>query len=346
MKNTRIYKTDKKEEFEKAVKEVAKILKNGGNAIIPTETVYGLAADGMNEEAVKSIFEAKGRPGDNPLIFHVCDYKMVEELAEIIPNNAKKLMNKFWPGPLTVILPKKENVPKCASGGLNSVAVRMPSHPFAAAVIKESGKALTAPSANISGKPSPTDITHCIDDMNGKVDAIVDGGSCKVGVESTVISFLGEIPVLLRPGAVTPKEIEEEIGKIEIAKAITEEVNTGEKVLSPGMKYKHYSPAAEVYIIKGSFEAYKEYVESLKGDGIYGLVFDGEKEKLIIPALEYGEKDGAEHQAHELFCCLREFDKIGAKTVYARCPEMNGVGLAVYNRLIRAAAFKIIDLEE
>lgn len=345
LKNTKIYRTDTKENFEKAVDEVSDILKNGGLAIIPTETVYGLAADGMNEKAVKGIFEAKGRPGDNPLIFHVCDFEMVNELAETIPPKAKKLMDKFWPGPLTVILPKKEPVPKCATGGLDSVAVRMPSHPFAEAVIKKTGKALTAPSANVSGKPSPTDIVHCVDDMNGKVDAIVDGGSCQVGVESTVISFLGEIPMLLRPGAVTPEEIEKEIGKIELAKAITEEVKAGEKVLSPGMKYKHYSPSAEVYIVKGSFEAYKKYVEGLKGEGIYGLVFDGEKEKLGIPALEYGGEKGAELQAHKLFYCLREFDKINAKTVYARCPKMEGVGLAVYNRLVRAAAFKIINLE-
>ncbi len=343
--NTKVYNIENKNEFDIAVKEVSQIIKNGGIAVVPTETVYGLAADGMNEKAVAKIFKAKGRPADNPLIFHISNYEMLNDIAAEIPEKAKKLTEKFWPGPLTIILPKKPNVPHISTGGLESAAVRMPSHPFTAELIKACKTALTAPSANLSGKPSPTKFSHCFDDMNGRVDAIVDGGSCKVGLESTVISFLEETPILLRPGAVTPAQISEVIGEIKIAEAVLKELPGNEKTLSPGLKYKHYSPNADVFVVKGSFEKYKDYVENVNKKGVYGLVFDGEGEKLSIPCFEYGENHGGDLQAHKLFSALRKLDKMGAETVYARCPDTDGIGLAVYNRLIRAAAFQIIDLE-
>ena len=270
---------------------------------------------------------------------------MIYDIAEKVPEKVKKLTDKFWPGPLTVILPKKSHVPHISTGGLESAAIRMPSHPFTSELIKECKTPLTAPSANLSGKPSPTEFIHCYDDMNGRVDAIVDGGACKVGLESTVISFLDEVPVLLRPGAVTPKQVEEVIGKIKVAEAVLKELPGNEKTLSPGLKYKHYSPNADVFVVKGSFEKYKNYVESIEKNNVFGLVFDGEAEKLSIPCFEYGENHGGELQAHRLFNGLRELDKMGATTIYARCPDTEGIGLAVYNRLIRAAAFQIIDLE-
>ena len=343
--NTKVYTLENENNFNNAVNEVSELIKSGGIAVVPTETVYGLAADGMNEKAVAKIFAAKGRPSDNPLIFHIADFDMIYDIASEIPEKAKKLTNKFWPGPLTVILPKKSHVPHISTGGLESAAIRMPSHPFTRELIRKCGAALTAPSANLSGKPSPTEFSHCYDDMNGRVDAIVDGGSCKVGLESTVISFLEETPVLLRPGAVTPAQIEEVIGEIKVAEAVLKELPGNEKTLSPGLKYKHYSPNADVFIVKGSFENYKKFVENIGKERVFGLVFDGEGERLSIPCFEYGDNQGGELQAHRLFNGLRELDKMGAKIVYARCPAADGIGLAVYNRLIRAAAFQIIDLE-
>ncbi len=231
----------------KNIETAAGFLKRGGVVAIPTETVYGLAADALNPMAVKSIFEAKGRPSDNPLIVHVSSFEMVNALlAEPMPENAKKLAEKYWPGPLTMIFKKSSIVPDETSGGLNTVAVRFPSHPIAHAVIEKANLPIAAPSANISGKPSPTTAQHCIDDLTGKVDAIIDGGSCGVGVESTVLSFAEETPILLRPGAVTAEMISEIIGEIKIHNAVYSQLKNNEQASSPGMKYKHYAPRNEI----------------------------------------------------------------------------------------------------
>ncbi|MEG3006698.1 MAG: L-threonylcarbamoyladenylate synthase [Oscillospiraceae bacterium] len=345
MINTRLYTLDEAKN-ENTIKEIAKILQEGGLAVIPTETVYGLAADGLNSQAVEKIFKAKGRPQDNPLIMHISNFEMIYEIASVVPETAIKLASKFWPGPFTMILPKKDIVPQVTSGGLNSVAIRMPSHPIARKIIEAARTPLAAPSANISGKPSPTSFSHCVEDMKGKADAIIDGGDCDFGVESTVVSLLGDVPVLLRPGAITPEQIRDVIGKLDIAQAVTDKLENDEKVLSPGMKYKHYSPNAKVFIVKGSFEKYKNFIENLNEDGIYGLVFTGESSRLAVNSLEYGDEKSSLEQAHNLFFKLRELDEKNARIVYARLPLQDGVGLAVYNRLIRAAAFEIIDLEE
>ncbi|MBQ8228402.1 MAG: threonylcarbamoyl-AMP synthase [Clostridia bacterium] len=326
------------------IKAVAQIIRDGGLAAIPTETVYGLAANALDPDAVNSIFGAKGRPNDNPLIVHISEIDEIYPLVTSFPDKAKALAEAFWPGPLTIILPKSDIVPKEVCPRLETVAVRMPSHPIARAIIKQAGVPLAAPSANSSGLPSPTKAQHVIDDMNGKIQAIVDGGESSVGVESTVITLATEVPMLLRPGGITPEQIESVIGPIEINPAVLEELPKGAVAASPGMKYKHYSPEAQVYIIKGEFPSFKCYVETNKRDGDYALCFSGEENKFTINAVSYGKENCPEEQAHNLFSLLRELDAKGAKRIFVRRPDPHGVGLAVYNRLIRAAAFRVIEM--
>lgn len=321
----------------------AKILKDGGLVAIPTETVYGLAANALDPEAVKSIFAAKGRPQDNPLIVHVSSLEQAEGLVEKMDERAYALAESFWPGPLTIIMKKSDIVPEVVTAGLDTVAIRMPSHPFAVELIRLSGVPFAAPSANSSGKPSPTNASHVAQDMDGKIDAIVDGGECEVGVESTVITLATEIPTLLRPGGVTPEELEEVLGEISISHAVYEKLNEGERVQSPGMKYKHYAPSAQVTIIKGSFDNYKKFLASQR-DEVCAVCFEGEGSNFK-KFIEYGVEGDADTQAHRLFDALREVDEMGCERAFVRCPEVTGVGLAVYNRLLRSAAFRVIDVD-
>ena len=340
--NTKIYNiTDTSDE---RLTEIGDILSSGGLAAIPTETVYGLAANALDGEAVKKIFAAKGRPSDNPLIVHISELSQWDALVKEIPQKAIMLAKEFWPGPLTIILKKSDLIPLETSGGLDTVAVRMPSHPIARAVISASGVPLAAPSANTSGKPSPTSAKHVIDDLNGKIDAIVDSGKCSVGVESTVITLAAEIPTLLRPGGITPEMLSEVIGEIKIDDAVYNKLAEGQVASSPGMKYKHYSPSASVVILKGSFEKFRSYVEAHKTDETAVLCFDGEEELLPVKSISYGKANDPLSQAQAIFDALRKVDELGAKRVFARFPEKDGVGLAVFNRLVRAAAFNIIEL--
>lgn len=332
-----------KAEDPSAVRISAEILKRGGLAAIPTETVYGLAANALDPEAIRSIFRAKGRPQDNPLIVHVSSIEEIVPLVEKIDERLYALAERFWPGPLTVIMKKSSAVPDEVTAGLDTVAIRMPSHPFAAELIRLSGVPFAAPSANASGKPSPTCAAHVAEDMNGKIDAIVDGGECEVGVESTVITLVTEPPTLLRPGGVTPAELEQVLGEISISHAVYEKLNEGEKVQSPGMKYKHYSPSAEVTIIKGSFESYEKFLKA-QNDEVCAVCFEGEG-KHFSKAIEYGIENNSETQAHRIFDALREVDAMGCGRAFVRCPASTGVGLAVYNRLLRSAAFRVIDLD-
>lgn len=329
-----------------SIELACKLLQDGEVVGVPTETVYGLAGDSRNGEAIKKIFKAKGRPADNPLIVHISNLDMLKGVVRYVSNDAKKLMNAFWPGPLTIIMPKGNEICNETCAGLDSVGVRMPSNPIAHEIIEKSKVPFSAPSANISGKPSPTNATDVFVDMNGRIPLIIDGGECDAGVESTVISTLTDTPIILRPGVITKEMIEKVLGKkVEIAKAVTEGVKKDEKVLSPGMKYKHYAPNADVIILKGSLEKYSKYVNEHKADGTFALCFDNEQQYLDVPAISYGHITSPKEQAHELFTALRELDKQNAKIVYARCPEMTGVSLAVYNRLIRSAGFKIIDVD-
>lgn len=326
------------------IKAVGEILRKGGLAAIPTETVYGLAGNALDGSCAEKIFAAKGRPSDNPLIVHISSIEQWEPLVKSIPDSARALAEKFWPGPITIILPKSEIVPDEVSGGLDTVAVRMPENEIARSIIESAGIPLAAPSANLSGKPSPTSASHVIDDMNGRIDAIVDSGDCEVGVESTVISLAVTPARLLRPGRVTPEMLTEVLGEIEIDEAVFDKLPEGAEAASPGMKYKHYSPEASVVLVKGSFEAFCDFVNKNASEKTVALCFEGEEEKLCVPAVTYGCKDDPLSQAKYIFDALRKVDKMGAEKVFARYPENEGMGLAVFNRLIRAAAFNIIEL--
>ncbi len=316
------------------------ILRAGGLVAIPTETVYGLAANALDPEAVKGIFKAKGRPGDNPLIVHITEVSQWAPLVSSLPGRALKLAERCWPGPLTIILPKSPLVPYETSGGLDTVAVRCPSHPAARAVINAAGVPLAAPSANISGRPSPTTFAHTYEDLSGLVDAVLDGGDCQVGVESTVVSLCGDVPRLLRPGGVTEGQLRSVLGELEVDPAVIGELKPGEPARSPGMKYKHYAPRARIEVIDGSPEEYIEYVNSLgETQGTYALCFDETAAEVKMPALAYGPRYDRETQARRLFYALHRLDELGAKRALAQLPGRTGVGLAVYNRLARAAGF-------
>ncbi len=326
------------------IEAAAVILKNGGLVAIPTETVYGLAANALDGKAVAKIFEAKGRPQDNPLIVHIAAFKELEALVTEVPPEAVKLAEAFWPGPLTIVLPKSSAVPPEVSAGLDTVAVRMPSHPVALRIIQAAGVPLAAPSANTSGSPSPTSAQHVLSDLDGKIDAVVDGGWCAVGVESTVLSLTGETPRILRPGGITPDQVKAVIGAVDIDPAVFSSLQDDEKPMSPGLKYKHYAPKAKVVLLKGSLAAFADYAAAHAKAGTMAMCFNGEESAIPVPAVSYGAKDNAAEQAEKLFGALREADQAGAGLVLVRCPRTEGIGLAVFNRLLRAAAFEVVEL--
>ncbi len=336
--NTKFYKNCDTAELT----EVAEILKNGGLVAIPTETVYGLAANAYNGEAVSKVFEAKGRPTDNPMIVHISKLEEIYPLVTEFPEKAKALAEAFWPGPLTMILPKSDLVPREVAPRLETVAVRMPSHPVARKIIELAGVPLAAPSANSSGSPSPTTAQHVMHDLDGKIDGVVDGGECDVGIESTVITLATDVPRLLRPGGITVEQLESVLGKVDVDPAVISELEDGVAPASPGMKYKHYSPKAQVYIVEGSLESFKFVIDSEHEEGDMALCFNGEEKDIPIPCLSFGDEDDLNSQAHLLFAELRRFDELKAKRVFVRAPSSEGVGLGVYNRLLRAAAFKVI----
>lgn len=309
----------------------AAILQSGGICAFPTETVYGLGANALDENAIRKIFEAKGRPQDNPLIVHVSDRAQLSDIAMVTPL-AETLMDHFWGGPLTLILPKKDRVPNVVTAGLPTVAVRMPSHPVAEALIRLSGLPIAAPSANLSGKPSPTRAAHVIEDMDKRADCIIDGGDCLWGVESTVLDLTVTPPAILRPGAVTREEISEIIGPVIYG--------TGSDApKSPGMKYTHYAPDAPVYMAEGNFALERIYREAEKYKNPGVLYYRTEKPKLPL-AISAG--DSAAEYAARLFYALRAFDEMGADVIFAMSPEEGGIGDAVLNRLRKACGGKTI----
>ena len=324
--------------------KAAEILSSGGIVAIPTETVYGLAADAFNTEAIKKIFIAKGRPSDNPLIVHISEIDEIYNLVSELPEKAQILAKKFWPGPLTMILPKKSSVSDYITAGMPSVAVRFPSHPIAREIIKKTKSPLVAPSANLSGSPSPTKFEHVFNDLNGKVDAILNAGDCNIGIESTVISMLEPTPRLLRPGFITPDDIESVIGPIIVDNSVYHKLSPDQKVLSPGTKYKHYSPKAEVIILKGSYQRYASFVNSKANKNIVALCFDQDIPNLKVPYISYGSAENEKQQAQKIFDALRECDKLNPNIIYAHYLKSEGVGIAVYNRLIRSAGFNIIEI--
>lgn len=324
----------------------AQIIRRGGLVAIPTETVYGLGADGLNEEAVASIFAAKGRPQDNPLILHVAEPGEIEKFCHSIPKAAYTLAERFWPGPLTMVLPARDIVPKRTTGGLSTVAVRCPDNDVTRAIIRLSGVPIAAPSANLSGKPSTTTAAHVLHDHDGKIDAIVDGGPCRVGVESTIVDLTDAHPRLLRPGGITPEQLKEVLGELVIDRAVTAQIDKDAVVKAPGMKYRHYAPQEPVVIVSGSREAASRYIHRhfIPGDRV--LCF---AEELPLYAdcapLAYGAEGDVNTLSAGLFAALRELDDPGIHQVYARCPVGGGVAYAVQNRLKKAAAFHIVDAE-
>ena len=326
--------------------EAVEILRSGGLVAIPTETVYGLAASIFDKEAISSIFLAKGRPSDNPLIVHISSMDMIEPLVDKMTYKTQALADKFWPGPLTIILPKTDRVNNIVSGGLDTVAIRMPKHKIALDIIDKLGIPLAAPSANRSGSPSPTSAKHVYDDLNGRIDAIVDGGVCEYGVESTVISFAEGIPTILRPGAVTYEMIKETIGDVRIDKSVYSKLESGKTAISPGLKYKHYSPRCKVIIVDGCKEKYIEFVNKITSEKSYAFCYDEDIPFLKIPYISYGARHNLLEQSRNLFDKLRYLDEINAQTVYVHCPKKEGIGLALYNRLLRSAGFEVINLEE
>lgn len=337
------FDTELLDDSTESIEKAAELIKKGELIGMPTETVYGLAANAFSPQAVLKIFKAKNRPADNPLIVHISDMSMISDIAAEISQLAVSCAKKFWPGPLTMILPKTSKIPEITSGGLPTVGVRMPSHPTALALINAAGVPLAAPSANLSGSPSPTTAEDVMSDMKGRIPAVINGGECEAGVESTVICFTDDAIKILRPGRITKEMLEEVSPEVIIDKGVMSKVENSEPAASPGMKYKHYSPKAEVFMIDGTAEQFRHYIREQDTRDALCIVFDSSDMKgLQIPFITIGST--SEEQAHGLFSALRSADKHGAKVVYARCPSIDGVGLAVYNRLIRAAAFRVITL--
>ena len=336
---------------EQDILTAAAILRDGGLVAMPTETVYGLAADALNSDAVRRIFEAKGRPMDNPLIVHVADAQDIGRLglAADFPDKAKRLASAFWPGPLTIIMKKGSVIPDEVSAGLDTVAIRMPSHPVARELMRVSGLALAAPSANTSGRPSPTTAKHVIDDMDGRVEAILDGGAAEVGVESTVITLATDVPRILRPGIITREELEAVIGEVEVDRAVLDRLENNEKASSPGMKYKHYAPRASLTLVRATDERFVRFVNRVykKDSSVAVICYSELKARIDAPTVCLGSEDDLKEQAQGLFDALRAVDEIGgASRVYAPCPSAEGVGMALYNRMIRAAAYEVIDIPD
>lgn len=332
----------KGETYAEAVKKSGEILRHGGIVAIPTETVYGLAASAYNDDAINKVFIAKGRPQDNPLIVHICNLDMLEEVAADIPQCAYECAKRFWPGPFTMILKKSERVAESVSAGLDTVAVRMPSEKTARDIIFSSGLPLAAPSANLSGSPSPTTASHVIDDLDGRIDAVVIGNDCEIGVESTVITLAEEKPRLLRPGAVTLEQLMEILPDLQVDSAVLTQPQDDAKVSSPGMKYKHYAPKTQSYLVEGSSKAFVHFVNAKKNCA--AVCFSEEYDAISIHKIIYGSAQDQSSLAKNVFSVLRRVDELGVDKVFIHAPKKDGVGLAVYNRLIRAAAFRVIKL--
>ena len=330
----------------------ARLLAKGELVAFPTETVYGLGAHAMDAQAVLGIFSAKGRPADNPLIVHIHDRSQLDAICEV-NEAALRLMDAFWPGPLTIILPRKDAVPNAVTANLDTVAVRMPAHPVALALLKACNLPVAAPSANRSGKPSPTSAKHVFDDMDGRIPLIIDGGESDVGLESTVISLAGEKPCILRPGGVTKAMLEEVLGEVDLAGSILRPLEKGEKALSPGMMYKHYSPDGQVTLIEGEESAVVEALRKLyahaasEGHRACVMCFSEHVAALAdCQPHDIGSKDDPSEVAHRLFATLRGLDEEKMDVIFSEVMPPEGVGLAVMNRLGRAAGFRTVQAEE
>lgn len=326
--------------------KAAEIIKNGGLVAFPTETVYGLGANALMEDAAKKVYAAKGRPSDNPLIIHLADAKDAEKYCHT--NDAfYRLAERFMPGPITIIMPKKDIIPSGVTGGLNTVAVRVPSNPIAHRLIELSGCPIAAPSANISGRPSCTAFFHVVEDMSGKIDMIIGGGNSEIGLESTIVSIGDGELKLLRPGKITKEMLEGAGFTVTLDKAVTEKLSDGERPLAPGMKYRHYAPMADVILLSGSDSDVENYMLAYADDNSVAYICYDEyfNVKKLKNAVVIGKELDLEDQAKRIFDILREFDKLpNIKTVLTKLPSRDGIGLAIYNRLLKAAGYRVITL--
>ena len=328
------------------VREAADILRKGGLLALPTETVYGLGANGLDEEAVRRIFEAKGRPQDNPLILHVADETWLPRYCSSVPEVAYRLAREFWPGPLTMILPRKPLVPDCTTGGLETVGMRCPAHEVTLAVIREADVPVAAPSANLSGRPSCTTAEHVLRDMDGKIEGVIDGGACAVGVESTILDLTVTPPRLLRPGGLPLEALRRVVGEVALDKATVEKLGEGERPKAPGMKYRHYAPKAPVTVFTGDAKKTARAIRRRAGKTSGVLCFSEFAETFpnACSVVPFGKSDDTAEQARLVFDALRRFDDTGAEEIFAQCPDAKGLGFAVANRLKKAAGFHTVAL--
>lgn len=339
-KKTKIFVIDKNNINNELIKKASNILKKGGLVSFPTETVYGLGANALDKGAVKKIFKAKKRPADNPLIVHVANKKEINKLAEKIDEKTIKLINKFWPGPLTILLKKKKIVPDITTAGLDNVAIRMPNNKIALSLIKKSGVPIAAPSANSFSRPSPTTAEHVVFDLDGKIEVLIDGGDCDVGVESSVIDMTQKIPVLLRPGGVSFEELKKVLGKVKVHPLIKDKKMKNIIPFSPGMKYKHYAPDAELLLIKGTKksvnkkikELFLKYNKQKKSVGI--ITYDKDNDYTADSVRFIGSEQ--EEIAKNLFKCFRDFNNQKIEIILAESLKTSGLGLAIMNRLKKA----------
>ena len=339
--NTILFTENTKENIEKA----AEIIRRGGLLGIPTETVYGLGANALNADACRRIYEAKGRPQDNPLIIHVPDASWLSRYCEKVPESAYRLAEAFWPGPLTMILPKKEIVPYRTTGGLETVGVRCPNHPVTLAVIAAADVPIAAPSGNTSGRPSPTSAADMLEDMDGKIDGIFDGGPCGVGVESTIIDLTCQPPRLLRAGGLPIEELERVLGTVLVDKCITQLMTDGERPRAPGMKYRHYAPKAPVTVVTGDGKKSAAYIAAHAPEGAGVICFSEFRAQFPGCVVhELGPEGDKSEQARRVFDALREFDATDVTEIFAQCPDDAGLGLAIGNRLKKAAGFHVVEV--
>lgn len=346
--NTRIIKIDENKIEENLIDQAANVIKTGGIVAFPTETVYGLGANGLDEDAVKNIYKAKGRPSDNPLILHISTIEEIAPLVEEIPELAYDCMRRFWPGPLTIILKKSRIIPNIISAGLDTVAIRMPDHPIASRLIAKSGVPIAAPSANLSGRPSPTMASHVVEDMMGKIQMIIDGGETGVGLESTVLDLSTDTPTILRPGGITLEDLRELIDNVILDESIT---NKNEIPKSPGQKYRHYAPNAEMILYIGDIE---RVVDEIKKQA-EKLIYEGKNVGIMATketkdrysqgrVLVSGSRFKRETIAHNLFDILRSFDELNVDIILAEGVNFDNIGMAIMNRMIKAASGKLIKL--
>lgn len=335
-----------------ALQAAAGIIRDGGLVAFPTETVYGLGADAMNAEAAAKIYEAKGRPSDNPLIVHIADKEQVDLLAENVPEAAERIMEAFWPGPLTIILNKKKEVPHGTTGGLNTVAIRMPSHPVAQALIRESGCMIAAPSANTSGRPSPTTAAHVMEDMQGRIPMVLDGGAVGIGIESTILDMTGEIPMILRPGYITKEMLEKVAGEVDIDPAVAgKQMPENVVAKAPGMKYRHYAPKGSLVLVEGPEDKVIEKINALTEEktrlgykvGVLGTDETLEKYRAGWRR-SIGSRECPDSVAAHLYGLLRECDEQELDYIYSESFFADGLGNAIMNRMLKAAGYHLISL--